>query len=551
MARSSRAARDPHFMRAVDRLQRTTARHALADEGALNRRPADRATADVLPLPARAARRQFSSVLDVQRMSAEDGAVRISSPHDPAEQEAEAIAEQVVTMPAEDRALDQHGPATASAPTAAVPRSSIARRASGPTHASRGLMSEIAAAGALGRPLPTHVRRFMEPRFRADFRGVRVHTGEQAARMSRRLNAHAFTVGHQIFFGHGTFRPETHGGRALIAHELTHTIQQGAAVQQAPVQRAAASPLAVSTTAAPQVQRLGMDTILNKLADLANNIPGYRMFTIVLGVNPINMSAVDRSAANILRAIVEFMPGGGLITQALDKYGVFDKVGGWIEGQLASLGLSGDSIKASLTQFLDSLGVTDLLDPGGVWDRAKAIFTAPIDRIITFAKSLAVEVLKFIKDAILKPLAELASQTPAWDLLTAVLGRNPITGDPVPRTAETLIGGFMKLIGQEEIWENIKKSGAIGRAWAWFQSALDALMGFVQEIPGLFLQALQSLEIADIILLPQAFVKVGRVFAGFFSRFVSWAGQTIWDLLEIIFAVVAPGVIGYVKKAAG
>jgi hypothetical protein len=148
VARSSRAARDPHFMRAVDRLQRTTARHALADEGALNRRPADRATADVLPLPARAARRQFSSVLDVQRMSAEDGAVRISSPHDPAEQEAEAIAEQVVTMPAEDRALDQHGPATASAPTAAVPRSSIARRASGPTHASRGLMSEIAAAGA-------------------------------------------------------------------------------------------------------------------------------------------------------------------------------------------------------------------------------------------------------------------------------------------------------------------------------------------------------------------------------------------------------------------
>jgi hypothetical protein len=53
---------------------------------------------------------------------------------------------------------------------------------------------------------------------------------------------------------------------------------------------------------------------LDWLANKANMIPGFRMFTIVLGVNPINMSAVDRSAANILRALIEFMPGGGLIT---------------------------------------------------------------------------------------------------------------------------------------------------------------------------------------------------------------------------------------------
>ena len=41
-----------------------------------------------------------------------------------------------------------------------------------------------------------------------------------------------------------------------------------------------------------------------------------------------------------------------------------------------------------------------------------------------------------------------------------MLGKDPITGEPVPRTAETLIGGFMKLIGQEEVWENIKKANA-------------------------------------------------------------------------------------------
>jgi hypothetical protein len=274
------------------------------------------------------------------------------------------------------------------------------------------------------------------------------------------------------------------------------------------------------------------------------------MFTIIIGVNPINMSTVDRSAANILRAIVEFLPGGVLITKALDTYGVFEKVGGWIEQQLHSLGIRGSSIRAAIDEFLDSLSWTDIFDLGGVWDRAKRIFSDPIDRIISFIKSLASAVLKFIKDAILRPLAELASKTPAWDLLCAVLGRNPITGDAVPRTAETLIGGFMKMIGQEEIWENIKKGNAIARAWAWFQGALNALMGFVQQIPGLFIEAIQSLEIEDIVLLPRAFIKVGRVFGSFFAKFGSWALDTIWDLLEIIFSVVAPAVIPYIKKVA-
>jgi hypothetical protein len=544
VARSSRAARDPRFMRAVDRLQRTTARRPAAPVEA----DVARAHADA-SAPARVrVDRRWSSVLDVQRMAG-DAAARISSPHDPAELEAEDIGAEIAAMPeaeaeaeaaaaAEREAQPAHRPAPGA--TAGLARAGEG----GALHASRGLMDEIAAARPLGRPLPTHVRRFMEPRFRADFRGVRVHTGEHAARLSSRVSAHAFTVGDQIFFGRDRFQPDTHAGRRLIAHELTHTVQQGAAVQ-----RSADGP-SVSSAEQPHVQRLGIDTILDRLADWANNIPGYRMFTIVLGMNPINGSPVERSAANVLRAVVEFLPGGALITEALDKYGVFDKVGGWIEGQLASLGISGAALKDALKQFLDSLSLSDIFDVGGVIDRAKRIFSDPVDRLLAFVKSLAGQVIKFIKDAILRPLAELAAQTPAWDLLIAILGRNPITGDAVPRTAETLIGGFMKLIGEEETWQNIQKSGALGKAWAWFQGAMSALMGFVQEIPGLFIQALESLEIADIVLLPRAFVKVGRVFAGFAARFVTWAGNALWDLLEIIFSVVAPNVITYVKKAA-
>ena len=75
------------------------------------------------------------------------------------------------------------------------------------------------------------------------------------------------------------------------------------------------------------MQRGLISEVLDWIADKANYIPGYRLLTIMLGVNPINMSRVERSGANILRAIVEFLPGGGLIVEALDRYGVFDRAG--------------------------------------------------------------------------------------------------------------------------------------------------------------------------------------------------------------------------------
>ena len=358
------------------------------------------------------------------------------------------------------------------------------------------------------------------------------------------IRIRAFTFGNHIFFNTGQYQPQTPEGLELLAHELTHTIQQ-----QAVIQRAVNDAPVIGERTAPQASRLGMSDALNYFADAANAIPGYRMLTIVIGTNPITGRSVERSAANILRAFVEFLPGGALITEALDRYGVFDRVGGWIEGQLATLGLSGAGLKVLLDQFLAGLSWTDIFNLGSVWDRAKSRFTSVVDRLLGFVRGLAGAVLGYIRDAILKPLAELASQTPAWDLLCAVLGRNPITGEAVPRTADTLIGGFMKLIGQEEIWENIKKGNAIARAWAWFQTALGGLMALVTLIPERFMATLRSLEVSDLVLPFRALIKVGTAFASFLGNFIAWAGGTIWNLLEIIFSVVAPEVIVYLKRA--
>lgn len=80
-----------------------------------------------------------------------------------------------------------------------------------------------------GQPLDQATRSFMEPHFGHDFNQVRVHTDAQAAESAWAVNALAYTVGRDVVFGMGKYLPQTSRGRHLLAHELTHVLQQGQA----------------------------------------------------------------------------------------------------------------------------------------------------------------------------------------------------------------------------------------------------------------------------------------------------------------------------------
>lgn len=125
----------------------------------------------------------------------------VSQPEEAYEREADQIAGQVMRMA--DPAAG-HGPERAPSGSGAGSRSG-------------------------GQPLPEAARQFFEPRFGADFGDVRVHTGEQAAQAASSLNARAYTLGSDIVFGAGEYDPSSTGGQRLLAHELTHVVQQRSA----------------------------------------------------------------------------------------------------------------------------------------------------------------------------------------------------------------------------------------------------------------------------------------------------------------------------------
>jgi len=87
--------------------------------------------------------------------------------------------------------------------------------------------AQIAAATHGGAPLPTNTRKFFETRFGQDFTDVRIHVDAAAADSVSSVNARAYTLGRDIVFGSGQYAPGTFRGKQLLAHELTHVVQQG------------------------------------------------------------------------------------------------------------------------------------------------------------------------------------------------------------------------------------------------------------------------------------------------------------------------------------
>ncbi|MEH2067455.1 MAG: DUF4157 domain-containing protein [Nostoc sp.] len=112
----------------------------------------------------------------------------------------------------------------------------VQRQAEAGMAAAPELETSISQAKGSGQPMADNIRAPMEQAFGADFSGVKVHTDSESNQLNRSIQARAFTTGQDVFFGQGEYNPESRSGQELLAHELTHVVQQnGQTVQRSPL----------------------------------------------------------------------------------------------------------------------------------------------------------------------------------------------------------------------------------------------------------------------------------------------------------------------------
>jgi hypothetical protein len=160
-----------------------------------------------------------------------------------------------------------------------------------PLNSNKNLINRLNRSEGGGKSLSNDTQAFFEPRMQFDFDNVRIHSDNESFQMNRQLSARAFTYGRDIFFGAGQYKPESYDGKRLLAHELTHVVQQNGAKQHLN-----------KNTNPPHIHRESPPSVMRQILLKIIKYPGSTMFPNVdVGVadhiyNPIveeSLSDVD------------------------------------------------------------------------------------------------------------------------------------------------------------------------------------------------------------------------------------------------------------------
>ncbi|KAA9347819.1 eCIS core domain-containing protein [Larkinella humicola] len=406
-----------------------------------------------------------------------------------------------------------------------------------------GFESQLSASQSGGQPLSADTRQFMEPRFGADFSGVRVHTDAPAVQMSQSIGAQAFAYQNHVYFNEGKYSPGTSSGQHLLAHELTHVVQQGAAVQRKPL----------ISSARPTVQRLfGLD-VAGTIDGWLANLPGWRLLTVLAGYNPVLQREVPRSTTNLIEGFLTLGgPIGLLLFNKLRTEGIIGRMADWIDTQVAALGISYAYIRGLFSQAWDDMGIT--LGISGNLDVIRRVFAPPFSRITAFVGRVISQVVVFIKETIVKPLSIRARQMRGFTLLTVIIGKDPFTDEVVERSPTNLVRGFMSLMENgDERFQQMQQSGALQRAFTWFNVETTRRNLTWERIKGIFTAVWNALTPEAVLHPLETISQIASLFFGLAADIAGFAGAALLQMLEFIFeAVMGAGgarVLAILKRA--
>lgn len=401
----------------------------------------------------------------------------------------------------------------------------------GPPNSTTNFESHLQSSKGGGSPLPDGTKNEMESSFGADFSKVRIHTDKRAVSMNQTLGAQAFATGNNIYFNQGNFNPNSMGGKHLLAHELTHTIQQGASPQGNTIQ------------AKELLQAFGfMDLIPGWIKNGARNIPGYMMFTVVAGYDPLIGENVDRTPINLLQGLMGMVPFGNIIFEKLQAYGIIDQVFDWVNGKLGELGLTTQSILDMMKEAWDELSFpyTDALDV------VARKFMALVGKVTAFAGGLIEQVMTWVKEALINFAEPFLAENKAWGLIKKIIRYDPLRDEEVNAPTVEILEDFLLLIGKETELEQMREKGTLQKTADWLDTQFGTFTSLLQQLRSVITSVWDAVQPGNLENIGDTLTALASQIGGFL--------QGVWDFaLEVaakVLDLVKESLLGYLSEKA-
>lgn len=442
----------------------------------------------------------------------------------------------------------------------------------GPPTGAPSFESTLYSTKGSGSPLEGSTLSFMENRFGADFSEVRVHTDSTAVSLSRDIHAQAFTHGSDIYFNAGKFSPHTSDGGFLLAHELTHTIQQGAvsrkvmpmrgrtvdrAIEGGIVQRSWLGSIANAVSSLGDLVSQGLEAgkrlLLDQAKELVSHIPGYKALGVVLGQDPISGEHIDRNGHNFIEAAFDIMPGGELLHRKLSELGALTDAEQWVDTQIAAVENLVGGIRTQVSNFINGISLSSLAHPQDLLERAGNIVRGVISGVVDFAVRAGQQLLSIVKRFLLVPIVEfIKTQTTAYPLLRVILRKDPITDEQVERNGTNILNAILELSEEgREQRRQMQETGTFKKVADWIDRGIAIFNGAYEQIVNGFHQIWDLVSIGSLMDPIGTFRQIYNIFATPVGRVLSYIAETALMILRFIKEVLMRRLAEYAKTVRG
>lgn len=266
----------------------------------------------------------------------------------------------------------------------------------------------------------------------------------------------------------------------------------------------------------------------------------YPLLCVALGFDPQTMLEVPRNGTNILNALLEFSPDGEEQKKQIRESGTFQKIAGWIDEGIAVFSTAWTLLKAAIAGIWNYVTVENLFSPVQTFTRIYDSFAEPIGMVLDYVIRAAIEILKIIKDVVIKRVSAFARRTRGFPLLCVLLGKDPFTNEVVPRTVHNVVKGFFSLMdGGEQQYDQLAQSGAIDRIIAKVEAAVERLNLTFEAIVALFMRVWNELSLSDLARPLEAFKRIVDTLAQPVFRIIRFIIEIVLIVIEAVLILMS------------
>ena len=424
----------------------------------------------------------------------------------------------------------------------------IQRSSRGPPNSTTSFEHSLSSSEGVGSALPSGTKQFMESRFNADFSGVRIHTGSHAENLSREINAQAFTHGNDIYFNTGKFSPDTAGGGKLLAHELTHTIQQGASKSNTVADtQPAISPKKIQTNLAAPDAHAGNRAPAHPKPELSN----WSVDTsgeLITDSDYAEDSLQDSSSMQL----VYRKPGSAEQCKCESENKEEKNLARKEEASATPAYANSQRSQSANDSSTILTSERDRGPPAIALHREDIIQRSVIDTALGYVGSItdcAAWDFDEAKACILNKAQQVALHIPGYRALRVVLSQDPITGEHIDRSGRNFIeAAFDIMPGGELLYRKLDEQHQLDAAAAWIDTQIASVTGLVEGLISEVQNFWNRLGITDVTDPIQVLRDGVSIVLGFINRVIDFAVNAAKELLEMVKQFLLTKIVDFVKE---